>query len=324
MIPFLSRMKHFYMKFTLLFFSFMLLGMVTSSCVSSKLPVFTKIFSITATGTPKVSASSIPTFTSSKASSMPTQTSTPVLSPTETVLPATWMPLPTLSSGKAAAQLMKWFQGTPGCLFPCVGGIVPGKTTWDEAKQIMQPFTGIMGIGEDIPYKGIGGYITSDPKLSILMNADSTSIIKITVEGYPPSPVLRLDQILMEYGPPEKVFITVVPIFYYPENIPLFITLTYPSHQFVIQYGWTETMNIENVSACIQEGHIHLSILPKNEQWSDNFIKGEVFSSGDINSMQLKPIEEVTNMTIQEFYEQFKSIDGSECIVTPIHNWMTK
>ena len=240
-------------------------------------------------------------------------------SPTETVPPATWTPLPTLSPGIAAAQLMKWIEGTPDCQFPCVGGIVPGKTTWDEAKQIMQPFTGIMGIGEDIPYKGIGGYITSDPKLSISMNADSTSIIQITVEGYPPSPLLRVDRILTQFGPPEKVFVSAWPV----TDFPVILTLAYPNYQFVVQYTWTMTMNVEEITSCIQEGDVHLSILSNTGPWTDDFIKRQAFFPGNIES-PFQSLEQATHMTIQDFYEKFKSIDGSECIVTPIRDWTTK
>jgi hypothetical protein len=252
-------------------------------------------------------------------SAIPIQTSTLVPSQTETVPPATWTPLPTLSPGIAAAQLMKWFQGTPGCLFPCMGGIVPGMTTWAEAKGIMQPFTGIMGIGEDNPYKGIGGYITSDPKLSILMSADSTSIVKINVEGYPPSPVLRVDQILAQYGPPEKVFVSAWPV----TDFPLILTLAYPNYQFVIQYTWTMTMNIKDITSCIQEGYVHLLILSNTGPWSDDYIKRQVFSPGNFES-PFQALDQATNITIQDFYEKFKNIDGSECVVTPIRNWLPK
>jgi acylphosphatase len=206
-------------------------------------------------------------------------------------------------------------------LLPCWGGITPGKTSWQEANQILESVITILDIDENhqctfgpckvIIWRSRSG---SDPHGSVKSQNDT--IAEIVLQGYPPSPVMRLDKILTQYGQPEKVFIVTNPV-----SITMDITLAYPNHGFIIMFRWDQSISHENIVGCIQERWVYLSVNQITETWSDSYIKNKLYGSGDIKEVDFRPLESVTNMSIEQFYEKFKNIDGSECIVAPIRIW---
>jgi hypothetical protein len=64
----------------------------------------------------------------------------------------------------------------------------------------------------------------------------------------------------------------------------------------------------ENVITCNQESSsLGLFIEPIDGIWSDDLIKSEVYSGTDLSSVNFIPLEQVTDITIGQFYERFKS-----------------
>src|SRR5688572_21075132 len=102
---------------------------------------------------------------------IPEVAATPILPPSETIVPPTqtvtsipstplpvftstplWTPFPTFSSTESVENLRIWMQGVFDCLLPCWGGITPGKTTWQEARQLLEQMSGFwtVNISENI------------------------------------------------------------------------------------------------------------------------------------------------------------------------------
>jgi hypothetical protein len=247
-------------------------------------------------------------------------TTSPRVSPSQTPF-STWTSLPTLSDSQAEAQWLKWLKGTTDCLLPCWGGITPGKTSWQETKQILGSVLNILDTNEEDtctfgPCKVIMWKSRSGVDPSGVAISQNNAIDEIILQGYPPSPIMRLDNILKQYGPPEKIFIFTNPVF-----TTMDITLAYPNHGFIVMYIWNQTTSHENIVSCIQEGRVYLSVNQVAETWSDSYIKNKVYGNGDMSEVDFRTLESVTNMTIEQFYEQFRDIDGSECIVAPFPVW---
>jgi hypothetical protein len=99
------------------------------------------------------------------------------------------------------------------------------------------------------------------------------------------------------------------------------MTLSFPANQFIIRYTWKAKIVGEDVVGCIQDGFVHLDIRVMPEPWTDDYVKNEIYGSTDINFDSVRPVEDVTEMTTIEFYEEFASIDGHECITTPSKYW---
>src|SRR5690242_550646 len=50
-------------------------------------------------------------------------------------------PIPTLDTASARQQVLKLFETNNGCHLPCWWGIIPGKTKWDDALNILAPIS---------------------------------------------------------------------------------------------------------------------------------------------------------------------------------------
>jgi len=59
-----------------------------------------------------------------------------------------WTPVPTLPAEQAAQALLELYEGEAGCALPCWWGIVPGQTTWADARDQLGPLGTVWG-----PYK---------------------------------------------------------------------------------------------------------------------------------------------------------------------------
>ncbi len=253
-----------------------------------------------------------------------TRTATNTLTPSitsSTPFP-TWTPLPILSDSQAEAMLLEWLQGSPDCQLPCWAGITPGVTTWQEAKQTLGAVLNFEAVHENARCDfGLCNLIEWQSRTDIdvfgYIASESNDIIYgITIHGYPPSPLMRLDRILDQYGLPDKAFLSVA-----AHDHPFFdLVLAYPNHQFIINYAWKAIISHDNVVSCIQEGSVFLIIEPVYEEWTDSFIENKVFGSEHMDFFL--PLDEATDMTINEFYDEFKSIDGTECITTPRQAWI--
>ena len=239
-------------------------------------------------------------------------------------------PLPTLSDADADAQLLEWLKGGTDCLLPCWGGITLDNTSWSEAKQIISKTLAIRSVHEDSTcYWGPCNSIEWSSRAGeefhgfIASQSDQT-IFMVSLEGYPPPPIMRLDQILTLYGSPEKVLLFVTPTY---DKMLMHLILAYPENQFVIKYVWDAYLQggkKGNVIGCLQEGLVYLLIEKIDPPWTDDSIKNHIYSSGDVSGITLKSLSTVTNMTISDLYNQFHSGNVNECIVTPITNWLPR
>jgi hypothetical protein len=258
---------------------------------------------------------------------IPSNTMLPSGTPTETSLP-TWTPLPTLENDQADAQMLEWLQGSPECRLPCWAGITPGVTTWQEAKQILGEVVNFDAVYENTsctfgPCNDIQWSSRTNPELHGYIYSRSDNLIKrIILEGSPATPVIRLDRILTQYGPPVKMFLESKCPVLDANNVYFALILGYPKNQFILDYHLKAILSGENIVASIQAEYFFLSINLINGEWTDDAIKKEIHGNEDIPPKFFQPLEKVTDMTIQKFYENFRNYDASKYIVTPCRNWM--
>ena len=256
-------------------------------------------------------------------------TKTPTLLPTSTLSPS-WTPLPTLPANDADQQFRSWMYGAPDCLFPCWAGITPGETTWEEAIHLLTPVIELH-ITKDVLRCRFGECKNFTWQYQIKYNLFSGGmynkeniIYSIFIEVDQPPQELSLQKVFEKYGIPKNIFIITSPHGLAGDPPMFYLYVLYPKNRFVIKYRWKAQITERNILACGKPEGYSLGIVAIDEnQWT----KDEIYQTGsqmDIfttNSDKLQPLEDVTNMSIESFYEEILKNNPAFCIVTPIEYW---
>jgi hypothetical protein len=265
---------------------------------------------------------------SSTVTVLPSATPTVQRTSTLTLVLPTLTPLPTLPPDQADKKVQALLRENAGCRFPCWWGITPGKSTWPEASQFLSSFTKVTphpqfdengAPSEFVTYYityplenkwGNGGFTVSVEKNQIkviFVGRDSTIYD------------LRLQDILSIYGPPNQIFLQTfehVP----GDAFPLTLVLYYAKQNFLANYD-----------LIAHEENEELVSFPSNENpalyfWSADEVVTEqrvqVWTLGVDPFIPLKPLEQVTDLNITTFTENF-SLNAAEnnCIRTRKEFW---
>jgi len=279
-----------------------------------------------------------------------TLTPTPVFTPSA-ALTNTPTPIPTLPVEQARAKLLELLANNGGCRLPCLWGITPGKSTYQEAQAILAP---LQGISNSTGFRTEGGSITpryTAGDLILFTNAsfnidplsDNQIVSYLTFDakesqdlsdGYLPvydsktfgerlSPYM-LPGILSELGRPASVTLHT-----YGKQITgsggFEIVILYPEQGIFVHYTTQmETVEI-NVRGCPANAQVELNLYPSGN--TEAFAKslseinwGAFVLPEPINDSHWKPIEKATAMSVEQFYETFRQ-PTDKCIETPVKGW---
>lgn len=258
--------------------------------------------------------------------------------------------IPTLSLEGAQTELLRMLATNGNCKLPCLWGVTPMNNSFQEAQRILAPFS----ILSDSVFFDLPGPINIYPRyvkdnieiytsIAILSSPtnDAVSRISFNIEAYKlvsEEGVYRRDEyvfnsiffnetvsaymlprVLSEQGIPESVMI-------YTNGAPLTrggtggfnIALFYPSRGVFVHY--TTQMNIieKNVHGCPQSAHVWMELFPLSD--TDNFFTELEKTNWQYFKNGFKPLEEVTSMSLDEFYNIF-SQPTDKCIETPANLW---
>jgi len=270
-------------------------------------------------------------------------TSTLLSSPTPTLIlipMPTWTPAPTLQPDEAHDLVLELLETNADCELPCWWGIDPRSYEWREALTFLEKFSpitkekGIIG--------GKGGYFDiflSSTGLQVVLeiyfsnsHIDQIHIInnfytkendgyKLEYNNPTYFQLVRnytLANILTKYGQPSQVlFRSFAPNFIWYESRTL---LFYPENGFYVLYiskNDLKTINDKQfIETCPSEGLIWLGLFDANDSLSlQDLLKPYEKLS------KYKELEEVTEMTIEKFYEVFQVPDCNTKIITPVELW---
>ena len=220
--------------------------------------------------------------------------------------------------------------GTPDCQLPCWAGITPGVTTWEEAIHLLTPVIELHITKDELRCRFgecknfTWQYQINNNLFSGGMYNKENIIYSIFIGGNQPSEELSLQEVFQKYGTPKNVLIIASPHGLSGDPPMFYLYALYPDHSFVIKQRWQAQVSDKNIKACGKPESVTLGIVAIDEdQWNDN----EIYQTGhqlDISttmSDKLRPIEDVTNMNVESFYNQILKNDPSFCIVTPVEYW---
>jgi hypothetical protein len=278
----------------------------------------------------------IPTVTPTSEIKQKSPTPTVTIIPTNTVTPQpspTWTPLPILLGTEKEERLLDLYRNNSGCDFPCWWGIVPGKTTWDQARHIIAPFADEIGEGFLIPepifgQKGrvtafftryslpysvdvgsVGFFITEDPIFLI-------SIYGGTELSY------QLNQLLAKYGPPEEVWVQGWP--YNDDRIPHYALLVlYPSKGIMARYDGDASLDRrpkDTMLLCPGEQGPKIKLWEPGREDAKELKQSLIEYENDTwAALPFLPLAKATEMDIDAFYQQM--LDPEACLTIPVKIW---
>lgn len=278
-----------------------------------------------------------------------TMTSIPLLTPslavsaTSTVTPTL---IPTLPMQEAQAKFLKLLSNNGGCELPCLWGIVPGESSYSGAQAILSPLGSVSdftafkaGLGSISPYLREGDLETYTT-IDFIANSDRDTVnsIAFSAEAHRPFEqggyedvfdskffgekvsAYTLANVLTEQGIPSSVMIATF-------GGPLTrggtggfdILLLYPDQGILVNYKTQMHLLEANVHGCPQNAYVRMELYPPGQP--DSFFEGLKQTDWAVRmSLDYRRLEEVTSMSIQEFYETFRE-PTDKCIETPAKLW---
>ncbi|MEW6179158.1 MAG: hypothetical protein AB1522_04445 [Chloroflexota bacterium] len=269
-------------------------------------------------------------------------------------------PFPTLSAEEAKILLLELVHNPKDCPLPCLWNLQPGQTTakvaydfvsqfgyikTDELEIVSEYFGNSGGVG--ISHKMDDIHIVTDFSYYYSQSGEVVNLLHLysyTLKDYGADPITGLPQlapiwateqfnqemqsyllstILKLYGLPDEVLVGtwLEEADYYGSVTyrPFSLLLLYLQHGFIIEYQSIRGSIGEDYTGCPYESHIKITT------WSpkDNVSMQEITekASFTISIESLRPIDEVTDLTVESFYLKFRDEKTRLCIHTPAKLW---
>jgi hypothetical protein len=289
-----------------------------------------------ATYTPELSSTLLPTQISTATATLtPSYTPTPsfTASMTKTLFPTitlTWTPVPMLSQEEKKMNLLELLSPNSDCKFPCWWGVRPGASI-QEALSL----SSILGKNPSIYGSGTVKQYSYTLSLDELNLADFDTVfyekegtiqsIKVSLQ----EPVrltdyidafnetLSLNSVLSRYGKPTGILLRVSPRVERDAPIGYTLSLVYGTEGFGIEYdGVVDSEEpLQICSIKLNDYHLTSINLYLQDSQAINLYRSELDRQG------FKPLESVTPMSVDDFYQAFSLSENNNCIESSIDIW---
>lgn len=226
----------------------------------------------------------------------------PTVVPTSSPIPeSTWTPLPTLHPSKIDSFIESMYTE---CDLPCWGRIIPGKTSEQEAKQLVSSFgTVIESTSVYFEYQGTPAIVD--------LSYEDGMVVSINL---PPELTMsyKLNNLLTRYGSPEEVSLEVI-----PETAD-----GMPWYYLVVVYPEKGILAIFSGEARIMDGKIH--VCPQTISPDLYLVSLNKASLEEMNNMldpvllnMLDPLDSITGINNDQFYDIY-SQPLDQCMTTTV------
>lgn len=287
-------------------------------------------------------------FPSRELMSSPSVTSSPSVLTLQSVIPTSTIALPApspLAPKQAEAVILELLQYNPDCLFPCWFGLTPGETD-DQATKAL--FEKLVAVSLRTSLNGdVDGAFWRISKDNLLLDTIASAVydespsntlesLRTTIEVKREVQAGELQtawenplngQLLQAYRLP-----FVLSIYEQPKNVFIFanegwryfeLILDYSNQGFVIWYSAPLESNGEKFMGCTEKTFVKLYLWKPGltRTWAEG-VTGRGDTS-EINSLNrdFQPLEDVTSMTLDEFYDAFVNVENETCLATPKEFW---
>lgn len=255
--------------------------------------------------------------------------------------------IPTLPVEVASAKLLKLLSDNSGCRLPCLWEITPGISTNEETQAILVPLSSISDLSV---FKAEGGgilpaYSEGDLKIYIRLsfitdpNNDLVNHVTFNVEAHRPLKEGGYEEVFDTKFFGEKVSSYMLPHVLSEQGVPASVMvatfggpltrggtggfdvlLLYPDQGILVNYTTQMHISGTNVRGCLSNAHVEMELYPVGQ--SDAFFESLTKTDWGTKMDYYKPLEDVTSMSVEEFYETFRQ-PTDKCIETPANIWPT-
>ena len=228
--------------------------------------------------------------------------------------------LPTDEAPKMVQELL---ENNAGCRLPCWWGIVPGKTTWVEARHFLESFAVYIGEtgGVRVPLPSPYSDATYMEQGYFINNG---IVENIRIYNFNLAPNYYLPKFLENYGQPSEVWIQT----FSQEEIGQWnftYYLFYIDKGILIEYGLATSIEDAiidgNLQNCLKYAESPLIYLWSPEQNKMSFQEAKHKFIPSANLPEPMSLMDATGMDVKTFFETFKNPDASACIQTPKDLW---
>ncbi|MCB9431191.1 MAG: hypothetical protein H6668_04320 [Ardenticatenaceae bacterium] len=267
---------------------------------------------------------------------VPSVTPSPI--PTVTLELATIEPTATITSdaiatppGIQSSEKVLWLLETNnGCQLPCWWGITPGQTKWEVAKKFFIPFaqpiesTSSSDITTYSPLiylpSSIFKALNTSPSYTVREGIIEGILTRVAIGDIPDGYLTQytLPAFLTTYGQPTEVWIATYPAAFEENELPFAVVLFYPKQGIMALYDDNGIMENGLVTGCPQTNPVAILKLTR-PNLNLTFEQARGLSSA-FNEKYLR-LEEVTDMDVSTFYQQFKDPNNTLCLETPASWW---
>ena len=255
-------------------------------------------------------------------------TQVPTATPTATVTPT---PLPTLPPDEAAAIVLSLLQDNqnPDCLLPCWWGATLGQTNWQD----IEPF--LRSVAINISERSKGAEVKMPlpdlidmqyPDFRVFYGWNEAQIIggisvdSMNIPGYDPKTMMTL------YGIPDEVWMKTFDDILPGDVLPFQLIMIYQDQGISFRYYVGASRIGDTVTVCFEPGIVETErpdlfpVSPRIRLWEPGPPK-TIDEIVNIPNETFLPLEDVTDLTPDTFYEKFTNSNENPCIDTPTDFW---
>lgn len=311
------------------------LGLTGCMAKANPTPIATTIVQTTVTfelptSTPSATPSASPTFS-------PTRMPLPSSSPTSTRTPIT--PVPTLPAAEQDAYLLKLIETNGGCELPCFFGIQPGVSSWEDIRFVEGPIYFRESYFPERKDERL--YLYVPPRktryFDVAFWGSSTLIEHITVDAQislPNDPYdyvpafakavypYALPNLLAQYGMPSRILLQVLGQIEPESGTQAEIYLFYDHLGFLAHYWFLDVVTQDSetgvLRACPDYSHTVFIRLYLQASKDKTPLEKMVGGTNDYYFNTLfQPIEKITALSIEDFYQLFVAPTEITCFDVP-------
>lgn len=266
------------------------------------------------------SATPLPSSTSIvKATITPTVTMTVTNTPTQP-------PLSTLLPTEAAIQVKDLMKTNGGCQLSCWWGIDPGKTSWDEAFQILAPLAReevyVSDKKNDGSFSAGFQFFVGDKRTGQGYKIHNNIVDFIEIR-FGDAPSYTISNLLTTYGTPEEVWISTIKQAV-QGAMPFDLLLGYPSKGILVYFHSMDAkVRGDQVQKCYRdENAIVLDLWSPDKKENIEQISTEAPFFGDMIAFdKFQPLAATTDLDMKTFGETFRVPNHTSCLNTPTKFW---
>jgi hypothetical protein len=254
--------------------------------------------------------------------STPAQIRTPTMKSTTT---STSVPTSMFSQAEADQGLIDLLITNGGCQLPCWWGLNPGKSTWQDAWNLLSRYDSniyVKGTPEQerfmeayIPVPEISGKATS--RFRTLITANKEIIQTIDVHGVSRIPSYSLANFLSQYGQPDEIWISTYQ-FYPSVDVPFTMVLFYRRGILAGYSTLAEDPQGDVVLGCLQD-------TPQLRLWDPvketTFQESAALFGWNVSGGTYLSLEQASDLSVEKFYQIYQGSNKVPCVKTPAKLW---